>query len=438
MRALLLRLGTLGAALLSVSAAPLHAQVPALSKSEQRLRDWIASHREEQIGVLERMVNIPSGTLNVSGVRAVGALFRTELDALGFKTRWADMPREMHRGGHLIADHPARKKVAGGRRVLLIGHFDTVFEGEGQKFVRQDSIARGAGTSDMKGGDVILLYALKALAATGQLDRLDVTVVITGDEEASGRPLELARRDLIDAAKRVDVAASFEGGNREFASITRRGASGWILKVTGRQAHSAGVFGSNYGAIYEVARILNTFRERLVGDPGLTFNPGLIGGGSELEVDTSGYTYSVSGKTNIIAPTALVRGDLRFLTEEQKERARGVMREIVAKNLPGTTAEITFEDSYPAMPLTGAGEAILAQYDTVSRALGYPAVKAFDANRRGAGDLSFVAPFIPGIDGLGAIGNGAHSPEESVHLPSLQMQTERAAVFLARLAGIRK
>ena len=82
-------------------------------------------------------------------------------------------------------------------------------------FVRQDTIARGAGTSDMKGADVILLYALKALAANGQLDRMDVTVVITGDEEASGRPLELARRDLIEAANRSDVAASFEGGNPE-------------------------------------------------------------------------------------------------------------------------------------------------------------------------------------------------------------------------------
>jgi glutamate carboxypeptidase len=141
----------------------------------------------------------------------------------------------------------------------------------------------------------------------------------------------------------------------------------------------------------------------------------------------------VSGKTNIIAPTTVVRGDLRFLTEEQKERARAVMRQIVAKNLPGTSAEIVFEDSYPAMPLTAASAAILAQYDTVSRALGYPAVKPLDANRRGAGDLSFVAPYIPGMDGLGALGSGAHSPQESVHLPSLEMQTARAALLMARL-----
>jgi glutamate carboxypeptidase len=435
MRTSLRRLGAT-LALLSLGAPAAWSQT--LTRSEQQLRIWIAGHREEQIGLLERIVNIPSGSLNVAGVRAVGAVYRAELDALGFTTRWADMPAEMHRGGHLVAHRDAKVRNESPRRLLLIGHFDTVFEGEGQKFVRADSIARGAGTSDMKGGDVILLYALKALAASGRLDLLDVTVVITGDEEASGRPLELARRDLIDAAKHTDVALSFEGGSRDLASITRRGSSGWVLKVTGRQAHSAGVFGGNYGAIYEAARILNDFREQLVGESGLTFNPGIIAGGADLTVDTSGYAYQVAGKTNIIAPAAEVKGDLRFLTEAQKEHARSVMREIVAKHLPGTSAEIVFEDSYPAMPLTPAGEAVIAQLDTVSRALGYPAVRAMDATRRGAGDLSFVAPYIPGIDGLGALGNGAHSPSETVHLPSLQMQTERAAVLMLRLAGVRK
>lgn len=415
--------------------APLAAQ--ALSPAEKQVRDWVAGHRDDQIALLEKMVNIPSGSLNVAGVKAVGAVFRAELDALGFKTRWAEMPAEMHRGGHLVADRPAKNRAKDAKRMLLIGHFDTVFEGEGQKWSRTDSIAHGAGTSDMKGGDAVLLYALKALAATGQLDRMDVTVVITGDEEASGRPLDLARKDLIDAAKRTDVALSFEGGSREFASISRRGSSNWQLKVTGRQAHSAGIFQGNYGAVYEMARILNGFRERLMGEPGLTFNPGIIAGGADLTVDTTGYAFAVSGKTNIIAPVAFVKGDLRFVTEEQKERARGVMREIVAKNLPGTSAEITFEDSYPAMPVTPAGEAVLSQYSAVSQALGYPAVKALDATRRGAGDLSFVAPYIPGIDGLGALGQGGHSPQESVHLPSLDMQTARAAVLMMRLAGTR-
>jgi len=417
---------------------PLPAQT--LTKTEQAVRGWITAHREEQIALLQRMVDVPSGTLNVAGVRAVGALYRAELDALGFKTRWVELPAEMHRGGHLVAERRGPRKPAGGKRLLLLGHFDTVFEGAGQKFVRIDSVARGAGGSDMKGGDVVLLYALKALAASGQLDRMEVRVVITGDEEATGRPLEVTRRPLIDAARQSDVALSFEGGARDNASISRRGASGWLLKVAARQAHSAGIFGAGggYGAVYELARILNAFRETLAGQPGLTFNPGIIAGGAELSVDTSGYSYSVSGKTNIIAPAAIARGDLRFLTEGQKDSARAVMRGIVAKSLPGANAEISFEDSYPAMPVTPAGRTLLAQLDSVSRALGYPAVQALDATRRGAGDLSFVAPYIPGIDGLGALGQGAHSPQESVHLPSLAMQTQRAALLMLRLAGIRK
>jgi glutamate carboxypeptidase len=419
-------------------ATPLSAQ--SLSKSEQALRVWITAHQEEQIGFLERMVNVPSGTLNVAGVREVGALYRAELAALGFTTRWIELPPEMHRGGHLVAERAGKKPAKGAKRVLLIGHFDTVFEGAGQKFVRADSIARGAGTSDMKGGDVILLYALKALAAIDRLDRMHVRVVITGDEEATGRPLEVTRSPLLEAAKASDVALSFEGGGRDNASISRRGASGWLLKIAARQAHSAGIFGtgSGYGAVYELARILNSFREALAGQPGLTFNPGIVAGGAELSVDTSGYSYEVSGKTNIIAPAAIARGDLRFLTEGQKDSARAVMRAIVAKSLPGASAEISFDDSYPAMPVTPAGEALLALYDSVSRALGYPAVTALDATRRGAGDLSFVAPYLPGLDGLGAFGQGAHSPQESVLLPSLRVQTERAAVLMLRLAEIRK
>jgi glutamate carboxypeptidase len=417
---------------------PLVAQT--LTKTEQTVRGWITAHRDEQIALLQRMVDLPSGTLNVAGVRAVGALYRAELDALGFQTRWVELPAEMHRAGHLVAERRGPRKLAGGKRLLLLGHFDTVFEGAGQKFVRIDSIARGAGSSDMKGGDVVLLYALKALAASGQLDRMEVRVVLTGDEEATGRPLEVTRRPLLDAARQSDVALSFEGGARDNASISRRGASGWLLKVSARQAHSAGIFGAGagYGAVYELARILNAFRETLAGQPGLTFNPGIIAGGAELSVDTSGYAYAVSGKTNIIAPAAIARGDLRFLTEGQKDSARAVMRGIVAKSLPGANAEISFEDSYPAMPVTPAGQTLLAQLDSVSRALGYPAVQALDATRRGAGDLSFVAPYLPGLDGLGALGQGAHSPQESVHLPSLAMQTQRAALLMLRLAGIRK
>ena len=402
-----------------------------LSPAEARIRDYVRTHHEQDVTLLERAVNISSGTHNLTGVRQVGDLFANELKALGFTVRWAEMPASMRRAGHLVAE----RKGTVGPRLLLIGHLDTVFEGEGQRFVREDTIARGAGTSDMKGGDVAMIAALRSLEAAGALDGSRIIVVMTGDEESAGSPLELARRDLIDAAKRSDIALAFEGGRAARASIARRGSSGWTLNVTARQGHSAGVFSqaSGYGAVYEMARILDTFRRELAGDPTLTFNPGLAAGGTTVQRDSSGTALSAAGKTNIISPIAVVQGDLRFLRESQKDSVRARMRAIVAQHLNGTDAEITFRDSYPAMPITVAGTALLARFDAVSRSLGYGPVEGDPPESRGAGDVSFVAPYVTGMDGLGVSGRGAHSPEESVNLNSLTMAAERAAVLMHRL-----
>jgi glutamate carboxypeptidase len=402
----------------------------ALSTTEASIREYVRAHHEDDIALLQRAVDIPSGTQNLAGVRKVGDLFGAELAALGFTVRWAEMPSSMRRAGHLIAE----RKGTSGKRLLLIGHLDTVFEGEGQRFVRTDTIARGAGTSDMKGGDVAMISALRALHAAGALEGSQIIVVMTGDEESAGSPLELARRDLIDAAKRSDIALAFEGGRAARASIARRGSSSWTLVTSARQAHSAGVFsaGAGYGAVYEMARILDTFRRELAGDPTLTFNPGLVAGGTDVQRDSSGTSVAVAGKTNIIAPMARVQGDLRFLRESQKDSTRARMRAIVAQHLPGTNGEITFRDSYPAMPPTAAGAGLLADFDAVSRALGYGPVEGDPPESRGAGDVSFVAPYLTGMDGLGVSGRGAHSPEESVNLNSLTMAGERAAVLIHR------
>jgi glutamate carboxypeptidase len=402
-----------------------------LSAAEARLRDHVRANHERHVALLERSVNIPSGTQNLSGVRQVGDLFAAELTAMGFDVRWSAMPASMRRAGHLVAERTGTR----GARLLLIGHLDTVFEGEGQRFVREDTIARGAGTSDMKGGDVAMLAALRALHATGGLEGSRIIVVMTGDEESAGSPLDVARRDLIDAARRSDIALAFEGGSAGRASIARRGSSSWTLTTTGRQGHSSRIFstGSGHGAIYEAARILDGFRRELSGDPTLTFNPGLIAGGTDVGRDSAGTSMTVAGKTNIIAPATTVNGDLRFLRESQKDTIRERMRAIVAQHLPGTSAEIRFRDSYPAMPPTAAGQTLLSRFDAVSRSLGYGPVEGDPPESRGAGDVSFVAPHLVGMDGLGVSGRGSHSPEESVNLNSLRMAAERAAVLMHRL-----
>jgi len=405
-----------------------------LTRQEQRIRDWVAASHESQISYLQRVIDIPSSTLNLEGVRRVGAVFQASLDSLGFTTTWVPVPEAMRRAGHLVAEHRGRP---GGVRVLLIGHFDTVVEPAGPTFVRQDSVARGVGGGDMKGGDVIILYALKALQSAGLLRDLNVAVVFTGDEEYPGEPLAAARAALIDVGHRSDVALAFEGGMRGEATVARRGSSGWRLTATGRQAHSAGVFGAGagYGAIYELARILDAFRQQLVGEQYLTFNAATVVGGTDVSFDTVELRGTAAGKDNVVPRLAIATGDLRFISQQQLDSTRERMRAIVARHLPGTGAEIEFQDGYPAMPPTPGNQRLLAMYDEASRALGYGPVTALDASRRGAGDLSFVAPFTSGMEGLGALGSGAHTPDERVDLNSLRMQTERAALLLVRLAG---
>ncbi|RMH23241.1 MAG: M20/M25/M40 family metallo-hydrolase [Gemmatimonadetes bacterium] len=375
--------------------------------------------------------------MNHDGVRAVGDVLRQELEALGFETRWIDMPPSMRRAGHLFA----RRHGDRGRSLLLIGHLDTVFEKDHpfQRFERLGDTARGPGVGDMKGGDVVILLALKALADAGALEGADITVAFIGDEESPGAPLEVARRDLIEAGRRADVALGFEGAVRdslgEYVTIARRSSSEWLLEVEGRQAHSSGIFGprTGAGAIFEAARILNGFYERVRGERYLTFNAGAILGGTEVTYDPEHTRGTAFGKTNVIPQRAVVHGGLRTISTEQTERARAAMRAVVAEHLPRTNATITFRDGYPPMAPTEGNRALMKLYVAASRDLGLGELTALDPGRRGAADISFVAPYADGLAGLGVHGSGAHGPNETIDLTSIPVAAKRAAVFIHRL-----
>ncbi|HEX6063000.1 MAG TPA: M20/M25/M40 family metallo-hydrolase [Longimicrobiales bacterium] len=416
--------------------AALMALQQTLAPAEQRIVRQVDAEARQAIELLARSVDINSGTLNRAGVKRVAEQLIPEFEKLGFATRYEALPDNMLRGGHLIAE----RKGARGKRLLLIGHLDTVFE-EDSPFQRfqliDDSTAAGPGVQDMKGGNIVLLYALRALHASGALDNTTITVVLTGDEESAGDPVSVARASLLAAAKNSDIALAFEGGSRDREGdlfvIARRGSSGWTLRVTGRTAHSSGIFGNNTGAgaIFEASRILDRFYAEVRGERNVTFNPGIIVGGDRAALDATEGT--ASGKSNIVASSAIARGDLRTLTDEELQRTRDRMRAIVAQSLPGTSAEIAFEDRYPNMPPTAGNLALLQRVNEVNQALGMGTVRSFDPASRGAGDVSFVAPIIDAIDGLGPLGNGSHSDRERVDLNSLRSATKRAAVLMYRL-----
>ena len=406
-----------------------------LNRTEKKIIDQVATYESASIAFLEKVVNINSGTLNQKGVRAVGRVFAREFEKIGFETAWMEMPEEMNRAGHLFASIQGNR----GKKLLLIGHLDTVFEENSpfQQFERiNDSMAHAPGGNDMKGGDVVVLYALKALADLKLLKHADITVAFTGDEESTGKPLSISRKALIEAGKRADIALGFENATGyNNATIARRGASGWKVESTGVRAHSSGVFRPKVGAgaIFEISRILHRFYDEVRGEDLLTFNPGTLLGGTFVDYDKQTSSGQVFGKTNVVAQKAVVNGGLRFISENQKERARNKMREIVAASLPQTQSSISFVDSYPAMGPSKGNKAVLEQLSQVSQAMGQGPVNAFDPAKRGAADISFVADYTDGIDGLGTMGKAAHTPEETVNLKSMNTLIQRTAILIYRL-----
>ncbi|MBT8268742.1 MAG: M20/M25/M40 family metallo-hydrolase, partial [Bacteroidia bacterium] len=340
--------------------------------------------------------------------------------------------------GHLFAETSGNK----GKRLLLIGHLDTVFEADSpfQEFkMVNDSIAHAPGGNDMKGGNIIILYALKALVENNLLDDAQIIVAYTGDEEATGKPLTISRRDLINAAKKSDIALGFETSTGfNYATVARRGSSDWKVEVTGVRAHSSGVFNERIGAgaIFEISRIINEFYNQVKGEEYLTFNPGILMGGTTMNYEQAQSRGDVFGKSNVVAQTAITYGGLRFISEEQKENARAKMREIVADNLPKTSAKITFIDSYPAMPPSEGNQELLKILNQVSLSLDQGEVEAYDPGRRGAADVSFVAEYVDCLDGLGTMGNFAHTPEETVNLNTIEALTKRTAILIYRLINM--
>jgi glutamate carboxypeptidase len=406
-----------------------------LSEVETDIIHAVDTRASSALELLEQVVNVNSGSMNFAGVRAVADVFATQFDSLGFTTSWVD-GEAFNRAGHLIARHEGA-----GTHFLMIGHLDTVFESD-SPFQHYTPIsptkARGPGVIDMKGGNVIILEALRALAAAGVLNDRSVTVVLIGDEESSGRPLSLARAALIQAARAADVALAFEDGdgNPATAVIARRGYTGWRLNVTAKPAHSSLVFADDigFGAIFETARILDGFRSQLAGERYLTFNPGVILGGTNVNYD-DGFTRGDSfGKPNVIAESAVVTGDLRTLSLTQLESAKQRMRAIVGNSLAGTSAEIEFTDGYPPLAPTDGNRRLLEVYARASMDIGEGDVSAVDPGEAGAADVSFTAGLVDmALDGLGLMGKGSHTVDEFADLTTLSSQSKRAALVMYRL-----
>lgn len=406
----------------------------ALNAEEQAIVATVDRNLDASIEFLKEVVNINSGTMNFEGVRKVGDCFEKAFSELGLKTSWYDKSC-VNRAGHLFAETSGNS----GKALLLIGHLDTVYPADSTFQIMEPVDAefwRAPGGEDMKGGDVIIVYALKALQELDLLNDARIIVAFTGDEESPGHPLDETRKELIEAARRSEIALGFEGAeNGDKAVISRRSSIRWKLTTQGQRAHSSSIFSEavGAGAVLEASRILNAFYEELREEEYLTFNPSLILGGSTVDLKESGVEGSAAGPSNVVAETATVNGDLRTLTQSQKDRAIETMQAVVSRHLPGTSAELSFEEGYPALPPSEGNEALLRKLNQVSRDLNLGDLEPYNPLERGAADISFVADYVDCIDGLGAMGTGAHSLNEKINLATFHSQTKRAALLIYRL-----
>ncbi len=410
------------------------------NKDEKKIINAVDANINKAIGLIKESVNMNSGTMNFTGVKAVGNLFKGELDKLGFETHLTN-GESYGRAGHLIATRKGGK----GPKFLMIGHLDTVFELDSpfQEYTMlNDSIIKGPGVADMKGGDVIIILAMQALQKAGLLDDMSIEIIMTGDEEKSGKPLELSKKDLIDAAKRADIALGFENGdnNPKTIVVSRRGSTDWKLRVTGNPAHSSQVFTETVGtgSIYETSRILNAFYLQLANEKDLTFNPGFIIGGTSLSENEDGTGGQALGKTNVVSQETMVRGDLRAVSLEQLKKAKETMQKIVAESYPKTKAELTFSSGgYPPLTLTEGNTKLLGYFNTVSKDLGFGSVTAVNPRNAGAADISFTSEYVDmAIDGLGLTGGGGdHTIDETGNLNTVAVQAKITAVLMYRLVN---
>lgn len=439
-RALSLAVSVVLSLALTLAGASSTAGAAGLSAPEQRVVKAATTEIPRAIELLETLVNINSGSLNLEGVKRIGDIMRAQLEPLGFKVEWVPMT-EVGRAGHLLARHEGTGAGANkGKRVLLIGHMDTVFEKDSpfQKFVRTGDTAEGPGVNDMKDGLSIMVSALRAMKVAGTLAPARITIVLSGDEESPGKPVSVSRRDMRAAAEQSDVALEFESlaqdGGKDMGTIARRGFTSWRLVTSAKSGHSSGMFSDDagFGAIYEMSRILDEFR-REAREPNATFNAALVVGGASAKISEEGESASASGKSNIIPATAVALGDLRTLSNEQTRRVEEKMRAIVARHLPGANAEITLEDEYPAMAPTDGNRKVLALLNGVNRDLGLPQMGELDPLKRGAGDIAFVADKVDALVGFGAVGRGSHAPGETVDLTSFDRQIRRTALLIGRL-----
>jgi len=374
---------------------------------------WLEDQLPAMEAALERLVTVNSFSSNREGGVEVGRLLVELFTLPGLEVEVVPSERFAN---HLVFRSQGRP---GAKPVALVGHLDTVFPpGVFEGYVVDGAKRRGPGVLDMKGGLVVIAWALKACAQYGGLAALPpLRVVVVADEEVGsleGAPLI---RKVIAGASACLV---FESGRLNDAVVTqRRGTGNCIVHVAGKAAHSGNDYWAGANAIWAAAKVVDAVQRLSSKETGVTVNAGLISGGTSK---------------NTVPAAARVELDLRFATQAAGDALWAGLRAAAAqaeKEVPGTTVTLESVGGRAPMERTAESAAVLARYASCAKRHGLGAEEA--PVQGGASDGNTAAAMgIPAIDGLGPRGAGYHTKEEYIEVGTL---VPRAAALVEFLRG---
>lgn len=376
------------------------------------LKSFIEDRKEEMLRLLEKLVNIDSGSYVKSGIDQVGEILKQEYEQLGLQVT---VHEQEEYGNHLTI----RAEGAHEPEIIIIAHMDTVFPAgtaANRPFSRDEKRAYGPGVIDMKASQVAVLYAMKALIESGVDAYQNVQIVLNSDEEIGS----ISSRSLIEEmAKNKKYALIVEPGRADGSIVSaRKGGGTYKLLVKGKGAHSGVEPEKGVSAIEELAHKVIRLHALTDYASGLTVNVGQIEGGTS---------------SNTVAPFATAVVDVRVVTAEQAEQVDRAIRDICSTaDVEGTSIELQGKINRPPMEKNAKTDALVKLLQEVGQSLGQ-VIK--DTKTGGGSDGNFTSALgVATIDGIGPIGGGAHSDREYLEIDSLTDRTLLLAETLKRLS----
>lgn len=372
----------------------------------RRLLDHLRSRREEMVDLLVRLARAESPSHDPAAQEPVFALLAEALAPAGYRARRRRGPTS---GGQLLA-RPARRARGGPAPLqLLLGHADTVWPrgmAERMPVELRDGRLAGPGVFDMKGGLVQAVFALRALAELDLPPPAEPVLFVNSDEEIGSADSTSAIRRLARAARRVFVLEPALGAAGHLKT-ERKGCWLFDIAVHGRAAHAGLAPETGASAIREMARVIS--RLDALADParGITVNVGVISGGT---------------RRNVVAAEATALAEVRVRTVADGEAVERAVFALAAET-PGTRIEVRGGVDRPPLERTPRNRALFAVAQAAAAELGIELGEGFAG---GGSDGSTTSLYAPTLDGLGAVGDGAHAADEHVQVDRMP---ERAALL---------